>query len=1137
MASNFDFLSGTWDTLQGDALACEKAALPDPRACAFYARRSLERTLKRLYAIDPDLSKPYQENLGSLIHEPTFKDGLPPRLFGQIRLIHTVGNNAVHSDKPVRQYEAIQTTRALHMFLRWAVEIYTPKPPTIPAFDDALLPKPDDVAAVEQTATQLRALEDKLKAKDETVTQIEERLAATEAELAKLKEQVKAAKAANSEEAQQHAVVAANATEAETRRVLIDALLKEAGWDPAAANTTEYEVTGMPNKTGLGYVDYVLWGDDGKPLAVVEAKKTSIDAEVGRRQAELYADCLANMTGRRPVIYYSNGYATHLWDDAAFGGTAGNGGYTPRTVQGFATKDELEWMVGRREGREDLAAAKVDEEICGRYYQQEAIQRVMESWQSRQRKTLLVMATGTGKTRTSVGIVDILMRLGWARRVLFMADRTALVRQAQKAFKQHLPQISTCNLVEDKDDTMAKVIFSTYPTMANSIDDAKANGLKRFGPSHFDLVIIDEAHRSVYQKYQGIFTYFDSLLLGLTATPRDQVDRNTYKLFELESGVPTYAYELEKAVADGFLVPPKAVSVPLKFLREGVSYDDLPEEEREEYETKLADPETGEIPDHVDPPALNQWLFNEDTVDQVLKHLMQHGAKIEGGDKLGKTIIFAKSRDHAQFIEKRFNYHYPHLSGKFLRVIEHTTKYADTLIDQFGVATKDPVIAVSIDMLDTGIDVPEVLNLVYFKMVRSRIKFWQMLGRGTRLCPELLGPGQDKTHFMVFDYCQNLEFFKANPEGVEANLQEPVSTKVFKRRLDLATAIGQIKQPDQALVSTRTAVLDELHATVSQMNPDNFLVRPHRQLVERFMERNTWKQVGHTDHADLREHVSSLPSHNGDDEFARRFDLLMLSLQLSILEDDPKQADYQKKVKDIAVGLEEKRAIPSVAKRLELIQDLQTDSWWEDVTLEMLEKARVQLRDLIRFVDPRSGREQVYTDFTDQLGDAQEVNNLVVADPGLANYRLKVERFIRDHQDHITIQRLMNNEPVTPMDIKGLEQILFGEDGVGTREQYKKEFGDDQPLGLLVRKIVGLSPQAAKSVFADFLRDTSLSADQITFIDQVIDRVCANGFMEPEELFGPPFNGLHQNGVVGVFKDQAEVIVDRLKLIKQAAMV
>jgi len=376
------------------------------------------------------------------------------------------------------------------------------------------------------------------------------------------------------------------------------------------------------------------------------------------------------------------------------------------------------------------------------------------------------MATGAGKTRTVIALCDLLMRCNWVKRVLFLADRVALVRQAVNAFKKHLPDSSPVNLVEEK-DMEGRVFVSTYPTMMKQIEDM-SEGQRRFGVGHFDILIIDEAHRSVFKKYKAIFDYFDSLLVGLTATPKNEIERNTYTLFDLENGVPTDAYSLEEAVKDGFLVPPQAVSVPLKFQREGINYDELTDEDKEQWDSLEWD-EEGEVPDRVEAEAVNKWLFNIDTVDKVLAHLMTRGLKVAGGDRLGKTILFAKNQAHADFVAGRFNVNYPHFKGEFARVITFKTEYAQNLIDNFSNKEKSPHLAISVDMLDTGIDVPEVVNLVFFKLVRSKTKFWQMVGRGTRLRPELFEPGKDKKFFYLFDYCQNLEYFSQNPETTDGS--------------------------------------------------------------------------------------------------------------------------------------------------------------------------------------------------------------------------------------------------------------------------------------------------------------------------------------------------------------------------------
>ena len=528
--------------------------------------------------------------------------------------------------------------------------------------------------------------------------------------------------------------------EAETRDRFIALLLKEASWTLDGPNDLEYEVDGMANATGKGFVDYVLWGADGLPLALVEAKRTRQTVEAGRQQAELYADRLEARFGRRPIIFLSNGYEHWIWNDLAA---------PPRAIGGFSKADELELAIQRRTSRKPLAGTRLNLDIAGRNrpYQQRAIRAITQHFEAGERTALLVMATGSGKTRTVIVLVDVLMRAGWVKRVLFLADRVSLVNQATGAFKAHLPDAAPVNLVTER-TADGRVFLSTYPTIMNLID-GKGGRARPFGPGHFDLVVIDEAHRSVYQRYRAIFDYFDSYLVGLTATPKEDIDRNTYALFDQEDGVPTNVYSLEEAVRDGHLVPPHAIVVPLKIVQRGLRYEDLSDEEKDHWDSL----EWGQddIPDSVDPAEVNKRLFNQDTVDQVIAHVMERGIKVEGGDRLGKTILFAKNQAHAEFIEKRFNAAYPHYAGQFARIITHKTVGAQSLIDAFSKKNSNPHLAISVDMLDTGIDVPEVANLVFLKLIRSKTKFWQMLSRGTRLCTDLFGPGKDKTEFRIID--------------------------------------------------------------------------------------------------------------------------------------------------------------------------------------------------------------------------------------------------------------------------------------------------------------------------------------------------------------------------------------------------
>jgi type I restriction enzyme R subunit len=732
-SSNFTFLKAEWPDLYDAASKAETLAYSDARTACFHARRGLEVVVHWLYKHDASLRLPYQDNLSALIHEPTFKTTAGVAVFAKTVLINRLGNQAVHGHRPVQQFDALTAVRELFHVAYWLAHTYArgAKPPPGLVFDPNALPKTTPLP--KQTIEQLQALETELRERDEKLSALLADKTALDAELTRLRVEVAEAKKANTAQADTH-----NYSEAETRDYFIDLLLKEAGWGLTREGyDTEYPVTGMPNESGEGFVDYVLWGDDGLPLALNEAKRTKRDPRVGQQQAKLYADCLEKQFGRRPIIFYSNGYDHWIWDDT---------NYAPRPVQGFYKKAELELLIQRRTTRKKLADAKINEAIVDRYYQTRGVRRIGEAFEiDRDRKTLVVQATGGGKTRMAIALSDLLMRCNWVKRVLFLADRVALVRQAVNAFKRHLPEASPVNLVTEK-DTEGRVFVSTYPTMMGLIDETK-DGQRRFGAGHFDLIIIDEAHRSVYQKYGATFEYFDSLLVGLTATPRDEIDRDTYGLFDLEKGVPTDAYDLKDAVADKFLVPAKSVSVPLKFQREGIKYENLSEEEKEQWDAQEWS-DDGSTPDYVEAEAVNKWLFNIDTVDKVLEHLMTRGQKVAGGDRLGKTIIFAKNQAHADFIQERFDINYPSLAGKFARTITFKTEYAQSLIDDFSQKNKAPHIAISVDMLDTGIDIPEVVNLVFFKLVRSKTKFWQMVGRGTRLCPDLFAPGKHKEFFV-----------------------------------------------------------------------------------------------------------------------------------------------------------------------------------------------------------------------------------------------------------------------------------------------------------------------------------------------------------------------------------------------------
>lgn len=1130
---NFDFLKAVdWPEIYADCARAESYAISDPRSACFYSRRSAEQLVDFLYDI-LRLPVPYKTDLAAKVNDTGFQAKVGMGIVQKLNLIRKLGNFAVHDTKQIPPRAALDSLKELHHVMLWAAFRYSTAPQAVPMkarFDPALAAK-----AAPLSRDEIAALAAKFKAQDEAhanaLAERDELAAAKDAEIAELRAQIKAAQAAST------ATDDRDYSEAETRDRYIDVLLNEAGWPLSDARDREFEVSGMPNENGVGYADYVLWGADGLPLAVAEAKRTTVNADQGQQQAKLYADCLEKTTGRRPVIFYTNGYEHWLWDDAA--------GYPPRHVQGFFTADELELMIARRTGRQALLEAPIDSAIVERHYQIHAIRRIGEEFTKKKREALLVMATGSGKTRTVIALVKQLMEAGWVKRVLFLADRTALVNQAVNAFKTHLPNATTVNLVTEKVSD-GRVYVSTYPTMLNLINDIDG-GQRTFGPGYFDLVVIDEAHRSVYQKYRAIFDWFDSLLVGLTATPKDEVDHNTYRLFHLEDGVPTDAYGLDDAVAEGFLVPAVGISVGTKFLRQGIRYDDLTDEEKDAWDI-LDWGEDGETPDAVSAEDLNRFLFNADTVDKVLAELMEQGHKVAAGDRLGKTIIFAKNRDHAQFVAERFDIQYPDYGGQFARVITHGMSYAQSLIDDFSTADKAPHIAISVDMLDTGIDVPEIVNLVFFKLVRSKSKFWQMIGRGTRLCPDLFGPGQHKANFYVFDFCGNLEYFSQNLPTSEGALQKSLNQRLFETRVGLVTALDAAVKPHGAdpaeghgTESERGLRVDTawvLHKVVVGMNLDNVLVRPHRRLVEQYASWPAWSTLTREAAGEVAEDLAGLPSSELDrDEQAKRFDLLILRRQLAQLEGDAVAAEQlREKVQNIAAALLTKTTIPSVAAQQALLDEVAGDQWWVDVTLPMLELARRRLRGLLQFLDATE-KTRVYSDFQDELSESTMVD-LPGITPGTnwERFRAKASAYLKQHQDHLALQRLRRNKPLTTDDLAALEQMLI-DSGTGAPADIALAKEQSQGLGLFVRSLVGLDREAAVEAFGAYLDGTKFTADQIHFINLVINELTANGVVEPARLYESPYTDHAPTGPDAVFAESdVDSIVSILKVVRANAM-
>jgi type I restriction enzyme R subunit len=1091
--SNFSFIPPDWLPIAHTPAEAEKHVYSAPLYTAMLCRKSLEEWVRWMYQHDGDLSLPYDDSLSSLLHATCFKTVVAPMQFNHLNLIRKLGNAAVHTNAKIKPQEALQALKLLHGFIGWVATVYSPEDPVIPAFDESFIPQEPGRDKSKEELQKLEAV----------YLHQQEKLQQLEAEL----QHFKAIKQ------QQIAFVPPpiDPNEALTRKIYIDTLLREAGWDPYGARVAEYPVKKcMPQAEGTngdGWVDYVLWGDDGKPVGLVEAKRTARDPRVGQHQAKLYADCLEKEFGQRPVIFYSNGFQSWIWDDTH---------YAPRAVYGFYTKDELQTLVQRRMFRKPLAGQPINNSITDRYYQHEAIRRVADVLEGNRREALLVMATGTGKTRVAAAIIDFLSKANWVKRVLFLADRNALVHQAKTNLNDYLPHLPAVDLTREKEDESSRIVFSTYQTMINMIDGETDGDNRFYSVGHFDLVIFDEIHRSVYNRYKAIFNYFDGYRLGLTATPKSEADRDTYALFGLEPNNPTYAYELEQAVTDKFLVPPRAISVPIKFQRSGIKYAELSDEEKLKYEEQFTDPVTGEYPDEIDATALNNWLFNTDTVDKAIAYLMQNGIKVEGGDKLAKTILFARSHKHAKFIEERFNKQYPAYKGEFLKVIDYQEEYKYDLLNKFKVKTKMPQIAVSVDMLDTGIDVPEVANLVFFKPVRSSAKYWQMIGRGTRLCTNLFGFGDHKREFIIFDFCENFEFFNNKPKGVEGVSSKSLSQRLFEIRLRLAFAL--LNDEDEALKEYGKAILKGLIQQTQALNITSFVVRQHWAMVEKYRDPNAWNALSTLDIKDLFDHIGPLMTETDQDEMAKRFDALMLDLQLNIYTSSTKQHAQVLKVKALAGLLSKKASIPSVAQKLGVLIEIRRTVFWENATLPDIEKVRIELRELIKFLDLQTAP-VIYTNFEDDYdGPVREHEIVVGSGNDLDAYKRDLESYLKQHSKHITIHKLRNNIPITKAELEALETMLFEQGTLGTKEAFIKAFGQ-QPLGRFVRGILGLDINAAKQAFSEVLINQNLNASQINFLNTIINFLVVNGTIDPAMLFESPFTDLNSGGILAVFDE------------------
>jgi type I restriction enzyme R subunit len=909
-------------------------------------------------------------------------------------------------------------------------------------------------------------------------------------------------------------------SEAATRKLYIDLYLKEAGWEvldnenkiiPAKAGI-EIKVEGMPNDKEYGLCDYVLYGRDGKPLAIVEVKKTSVNPEVGRHQVDLYAECMKSQYGYKPVMYYTNGYRTRIID----------GIYPDRDVMAFHSLEDLELMIQRRKiGK--ISDLSINDEITNRPYQKIAITKICEWFNSNRRRGLLVMATGTGKTRLAISLVDILTRNGKVKNVLFLADRTTLVNQAKRNFAQLLPDMSICELsASGVKDYTARLMFCTYQTMINYIDAED----KRFSTGRFDLIIIDEAHRSIFNRYGTIFKYFDSLLVGLTATPKDEVDANTYHIFGCEAGTPNYDYSLNEAIHDKYLVGYTLRNYSSKILNDGINYQMLSNEEREQLEEYLTEIQIDlPTPDfNIPGNEIYKYLFNKDTCRKVIGDLMQWGHRVDGGETMGKTIIFAYNHKHAQMLVEVFHELYPNYPSNTCQLVDYQTNYGEDLVLKFE---KDPEfrIAVSVDMLDTGVDVPAILNLVFFKKIRSKIKFVQMIGRGTRLCKDVFGPGRDKSSFQIFDYCGNFEYFNLHPDGETGKEMLTLSQRLFNVRLDMLFELQHIKyQEDRDMWEYYRKIQNELHSvvTIIKSHDSRIQVRSEMQFVDKYCDMQNWVSLSPVMINEIKRHLTVLVDSGLEGDFLSvAFDVRMYYIELDLLKNSSinNSASHIKSLKKCAQFLiNEKSSVPQVRNKANDLRQLLSDQLWNNPTIDELEKLRISLRELMHFLQGRE-RKKYEIDIEDEVLELD--SNIENTSIDIRTYREKVIDYLEENSDNPVVKKIYNLERISGEDLKTLEQVLWYE--LGTKDDYAK-ITSIQNLAAFVRSLIGLSQEAVNEKFGIYLNDNTFNSYQQEFVLTIINYVRENGDIEVGDMVNKePFNNYD---IVEMFGTNLTIVKD-----------
>ncbi|MCY0965803.1 DEAD/DEAH box helicase family protein [Parathalassolituus penaei] len=1140
---NFENLRPHWEDLANLAAHAEAYAHSDPQSALVKLRCFAEKLVGVVFDRYKIPSYP-NENFIDRLNNHNFTSLVDQGIVDKLHAIRKVGNRAAHEGK-FNKTDPLWLLKEAHILGSWLListgagssadlcefkapeQIRQPSKAELEKHAAQLEKALAELEAVKQAELQAQAenarLQQELEAKDKALADLQ---------LVEALEQLR--------QRNQAAGSVLDYNEDETRRRMIDKDLYSAGWDinladsdPKTGNTEqvhrEVQVNGQPTATGIGYCDYVLWGDDGKPLAVIEAKRARENSQKGQQQAKLYADALEKQYGQRPVIFYTNGRDITIWNDAQ--------GEAPRKLYGYYAKASLEYLIQQRSGPRNLLGTRIDTDVAGRDYQIEAITRVCERYAANHRKALVVQATGTGKTRVSIALSKRMIEAGWSKRILFLCDRKELRKQAGKAYTEFMAEpVYIVGKSKKSDMTNARIYISTYPGMMNIMEN--------FDVGYFDLIIADESHRSIYNVYGDLFKYFDALQLGLTATPVEMISRSTSQLFGCDYKQPTANYPLEKAIEDRNLVPFKVVAHTTQFLREGIRGNNLSDEQIAQLEDQGIDPNTLDF----DSKLIDKAIYNKDTNRAILRNLMENGLRLADGQTLGKSMIFARNIKHAELLYELFNEMYPDYaqttSGNFCRVIHSQYDRAEELIDDFKLtdgSSSQVTIAISVDMLDTGIDVPEVLNLVFAKPVKSKVKFWQMVGRGTRLCKGLFGlnpdgSSRDKEKFLIFDHWGNFEYFNLDHEEEEPRQPKSLAQQLFEARLMFAEEALK-----QAALADFTVMIDLIKQDIDSLNDNTIAIRDNWRLKEQLANRELLLQFSPTTKNALREQMAPLMQWRniqGETE-ALRFDLDIVNAQYAQLlnrtQNQPKlindsRQPIQQKVRSLLMNMNQ------VRNKADTVAKLQRDDFWKQDNVRDLELARQDIRSVIHLRDKTVN--PLPADVTPIIDIAEDREKFETAEVktqirtvDYEIYRREVEASLTPLFDsNPTLQKIRAGETISEQELNDLNSLLHTRNSK-VDLNLLKEFFPDSAAGVdqLLRAIIGLDRDAIEARFNDFLQQhhIHLNSQQQRFISLLKSEICRSGSMTVERLYDAPFSQLHQDGIDGLFQDEQATLIAR----------